>query len=89
MTPADGDATTPANPASSAKAELCAGLRDADSFNCMAVSWSGPDETRTLTCSYCDAELRDGGLPLVLWNEDGWCAEFCTECQRRWWGLTF
>ena len=67
------------------------GLRAADGFNWMAVSWGGPDEQRTLTCSYCDADLRgdqlDGGLPLVLWNEQGWCAEFCTDCQRRWWGL--
>ena len=62
-------------------------LHHADGFNWMAVSWGGPDEPRTETCSYCDVELRGDGLPLVLWNAEGWCAEFCTDCQRRWWGL--
>ncbi len=62
-------------------------FRHADGFNWMAVSWGGPDEPRTGTCSYCDAELRDGGMPLVLWNAEGWCAEFCEACQRKWWGL--
>lgn len=56
-------------------------------FDWMLVSWGGPDETRTLTCSYCEQPLRDEEMPLVAWNEQGWCAEFCEACQRTWWGF--
>lgn len=63
-------------------------LVHADGFTWLAVSWAAPGEPRMETCSYCDAELRDDEVPLMLWNEDGWCAEFCAGCQRRWWGLT-
>jgi hypothetical protein len=56
-------------------------------FNWTAVSWGGPDEPRTDKCSYCDAPLSEDEVPLILWNNDGWAAEFCEACQRKWWGL--
>ena len=61
-------------------------------FNWQQVSWGGPDEVVTETCSYCEAPLGDMDepdyeVPLILWNKDGWCAQFCIECQRRYWGM--
>jgi hypothetical protein len=38
------------------------------------------------TCSYCDAPLPEDGVPLMLSRPDGWCAQFCDDCQRTWWG---
>ena len=56
-------------------------------FDWTQVSWGGPDEPRTETCSYCDAPLNENDVPLMMWNEESWCAAFCLECQRRWWGM--
>lgn len=53
----------------------------------MLVSWGAPDETRTEICSYCAEPLCDHEVPLIFWNRDGWCAEFCENCQRKWWGM--
>ncbi len=61
-------------------------LRPAREFDWMRVSWGGPDEPRTETCSYCDAPLDDESVPLIMWNQDGWTAEFCDACQIRYWG---
>jgi hypothetical protein len=57
-------------------------------FNWMAVSWGGPDEPIAEACSYCDALLDDEDVPLILWNNQGWSARFCDDCQRRWWGMS-
>jgi hypothetical protein len=62
-------------------------LKPRAGFNWTQVSWGGPDERRTDKCSYCDAPLTEDEVPLILWNNDGWAAEFCEACQRRWWGL--
>jgi hypothetical protein len=56
-------------------------------FNWSQVGWGAPDQVRTLQCSYCDEPLDDEEMPLILWRGDGWCAEFCEACQRKWWGL--
>lgn len=67
-------------------------LRPAAGFDWTAVSWGGPDEPQTETCSYCDAplgepEAADYEVPLMMWNREGGCAQFCIACQRRWWGV--
>lgn len=67
-------------------------LQPTAEFNWQKVSWGGPNEVPTVTCSYCEAPLPDDcdpdyDIPLILWNEDGWCAQFCIECQRRYWGV--
>jgi hypothetical protein len=61
----------------------------APGFNWMAVSWGGPDEPVSDTCSYCDATIPDDDddIPLRLWNDDGWAAQFCKTCQVRYWGF--
>jgi len=71
---------------------MTAHLQPKPGFNWMAVCWGGPEEPRTERCSYCEAKLPDitddeYAVPLIIWNEDGWCAEFCAVCQQQWWGL--
>lgn len=61
-------------------------------FDWTQVSWGGPDEPVSETCSYCDAPLGDEyepdyEVPLIIWNKGGWCARFCIECQRTYWGV--
>ena len=51
----------------------------------MAVSWGAPEQRRTEHCSYCDAKLTEEEVPLIMWNQSGWCAEFCEACTERWW----
>lgn len=67
-------------------------LRPRPGFNWQQVSWGAPDEPQTEICSYCEAPLGDSEepdyeIPLILWNADGWCAQFCKLCQEQWWGL--
>jgi len=64
-------------------------------FDWRRVRWGAPDARRTDRCSYCGAKLPDDDdddaepfVPLILWNREGWCAEFCAGCQVKWWGLT-
>ena len=56
-------------------------------FDWTLVNWGGPDQVRTDKCSYCDADLAEDDVPLILWNSRGWCAEFCRACQKTWWGV--
>lgn len=68
-------------------------LRPAAGFDWTAVSWGGPDQQRTTICSYCEAPIVDDDcdyldVPLILTTEDGWVAEFCDACQRKWWGAS-
>jgi hypothetical protein len=65
-------------------------LRPRPGFNPMLVNWGGPDEPRTDRCSYCGDRFpldEDGFVPLILWNEAGWTAEFCDHCQAAWFGV--
>ena len=67
-------------------------LRALPGFNWMNVAWGGPDETRALVCSYCGDKLPTEEedpefVPLILWNADGWCAEFCDHCATTWFGV--
>src|SRR5215469_17928161 len=56
-------------------------------FDWTKVNWGGPDEPRTTVCSYCGDELDEASIPLILWNAEGWCAEFCDHCQATYWGF--
>ena len=56
-------------------------------FNWAQVNWGGPDEPRTEHCSYCGDVIHEESVPLILWNAEGWCAEFCDHCQATWWGV--
>lgn len=58
-------------------------------FNWMLVTWGAPDQVRTEVCSYCGDKLPDDDdfVPLILWNPEGWAAEFCDHCQATWFGI--
>ena len=56
-------------------------------FVWMKIQWDAPDEIRTSFCSYCDRPLDEDSVPLIIWREDGWCAEFCDDCERDWFGF--
>ena len=67
-------------------------LRPLPGFNWLNVAWGGPDEPRTLVCSYCGDTLPTEDedpafVPLILCNADGWVAEFCDHCMGRWFGM--
>lgn len=67
-------------------------LRPNPGFDPSLINWGGPDEPRSEQCSYCDAPLPDPEspdyeIPLMMWNQDGWCAVFCAACMTRWWGV--
>jgi hypothetical protein len=56
-------------------------------FDGNLVNWGGPDEPRTEVCCYCGDELDEASIPLVFWNAEGWCPEFCDHCQATYWGI--
>jgi hypothetical protein len=56
-------------------------------FRWRKVIWGPPDAVVSVLCSYCSAVMRDEEVPLMLFQNDGSCAKFCEDCQRRWWGL--
>jgi hypothetical protein len=62
-------------------------LRPKAEFDPLLVCWGGPGQPRTDCCSYCSGGFRDNEVPLILGTEDGWVAEFCEGCQRRYWGF--
>jgi hypothetical protein len=67
-------------------------LRPLPGFNWQMVAWGGPDEPRTEHCSYCGDKLPTEDeepefVPLILWNENGWVAEFCDHCMERRFGM--
>jgi hypothetical protein len=69
-------------------------LKPRPGFDWTRVNWGGPNQIRTDRCSYCDKLFPDpygdgdsDFVPLILWNGEGWAAEFCDDCQRKWWGL--
>ena len=51
-------------------------------FDPLLLSWGGPDETPSETCSICDAPV--GEVPLRMWRDDGWAVCFCDACIERW-----
>ena len=56
-------------------------------FDWNRLSWGGPDEPVSEICSYCDAPIDDDEVPLMMWNAEGWMAQFCYQCQATWWGV--
>jgi hypothetical protein len=65
-----------------------ASIRPKPGFNWLRVAWGAPDEIVSKHCSYCDKKLEEDGIPLMLWNDAGWCAQFCETCQTEWWGFS-
>jgi hypothetical protein len=66
-------------------------LQPRPGFDWNKINWGAPDERRTDRCSYCGDSFPDDFdsdfIPLIMWNRQGWCAEFCDHCQAAWWGI--
>jgi hypothetical protein len=56
-------------------------------FDWAHVTWGRPDSPPSAICSYCSAGIGEDDVPMRLWNSSGWAAQFCEDCQRKWWGL--
>ena len=56
-------------------------------FNWLMVQWRGPKQTPGDRCSYCGAVIPDDDVPLMMWNKEGWCAQFCEACRLKCWGM--
>lgn len=53
-------------------------------FDPTLLSWGGPDEAVSETCSICEAPFAEDDVPLRMWREDGWSIALCDACVRRW-----
>jgi hypothetical protein len=62
-------------------------LQPLPGFNWMLVKWSGPDEVMSDECSYCEELIGEDEVPLRIWNEAYWSAQFCTHCMEVWFGF--
>jgi hypothetical protein len=62
-------------------------LQPRPGFDWGRVTWGRPDSPVSALCSYCSAGIGADDMPLRLWREDGSAAQFCDECQARWWGF--
>lgn len=62
-------------------------------FDWNRVKWGKPDELPAEFCSYCGKqfppkdERAAGFIPVIFWNKSGHAAEFCTDCQKEWFGI--
>jgi hypothetical protein len=54
-------------------------------FNWQRVAWGRPDSPQRALCSYCHGKIDDDDVPLMLWNDAGYCAQFCDACIEKWW----
>jgi hypothetical protein len=57
-------------------------LKFKDDFDWRRVTWGRPDSVPTAICSYCHGALPE--VPLMLWNEQGACIQFCDACVEQW-----
>ena len=56
-------------------------------FDWNKVTWGRPDSPRSAVCSYCAQAIHEDDVPLILWDERSYAAQFCDECQAKWWGF--
>lgn len=57
-----------------------------DGFDWSRVAWGRPDSPMRPLCAYCHSKIDDGDVPMMLWKDDGSCAQFCSECEQ-WFGV--
>jgi hypothetical protein len=43
--------------------------------------WSAPDSKIAPFCSVCQAHIPDDDVPLMMWNDQGACVQFCDDCS--------
>lgn len=56
-------------------------------FDWAHIAWGRPDSPVSALCSYCSAGIQERSCPLRLYRSDGRAAQFCDDCQRKWWGV--
>jgi hypothetical protein len=56
-------------------------------FDWRRVTWGRPDSVRSALCSYCSAAIGEGEVPLIMWNQESYAAQFCEACMVRWFGF--
>lgn len=61
-------------------------LKPKEGFDWGKVTWGRPDSPRSALCSYCSAALKDDEVPLIVWTEKHFAAQFCEKCQAKWLG---
>ena len=63
-------------------------LKPLPGFDWSLVEWGRPDSPRSAVCSYCFAGISDDDdfVPLIS-TEQGYVAQFCDKCMRKWWGF--
>ena len=62
-------------------------LQPKPGFDWDHISWGKPDSVRSALCSYCSAGIGENDVPLMLFRDDGHVAQFCDDCQLKWWGM--
>lgn len=62
-------------------------LQPLPGFDWSKVTWGRPDSQPSVLCSYCSAVIPEDSVPLMMWNAKGYAAQFCDECQAKWWGF--
>lgn len=65
---------------------MSAALQPRPGFDWSRVRFGAPDARVADDCSYCEAPLGEGEAPLMLFTKKGAMAQFCEDCQERWWG---
>lgn len=60
-------------------------LKPREGFDWNRVTWGRPDAVRSALCSYCSAGIGIDDVPLVLSTPQGYVAQFCEDCSKRWW----
>jgi hypothetical protein len=63
-------------------------LQPRKGFDWNHVSWGRPDSPRSALCSYCSAAIGEDDVPLILSSANGFVAQFCDDCMRKWWGMS-
>lgn len=74
---------------------IAAVIAPKEGFDWRHVVWGRPDSPPSVLCSYCSALLPDAcgersvadDVPLMLFSEEGYGAQFCQRCQWRWFGM--
>jgi hypothetical protein len=61
-------------------------LRVMSGFDWSRVAWGRPDSPMRPLCAYCAGKIDDDDIPLMIWKDDGSCAQFCEKCDH-WFGF--
>lgn len=44
------------------------------------LTWSRPDSHIIPFCSLCFQHIPEDSVPLMVWNREGACVQFCDDC---------